>query len=128
MLQLQVKRYKEGEGLKELGEATPAIGNLIANAIAEDYAKYLRRNYLSGQVLGVRSGQTRSSTRFFKMNTGVFGVRPGSGIPGRLNYLLKFERGGRAFMEPSFRSYKATGRHIEIMLRIVNAMLRKKLR
>jgi len=128
MLELQVQRLKPGGGFRQLGKDTPAIGNLITNAIAEDYARFVRERYLSGQVLGVQSGQTRASVRFFKEDVARFGVRPGVGVKGRLNYLLKFERGDRPFMEPSFREYQSTRRHLEIMQRITNAMFRKKLR
>lgn len=128
MLELQVHRTEFGGGFRQLRKDTPATGNLITNAIAEDYARFVRDRYLSGQVLDVRSGGTRESVRFFKEGTGQFGVRPGVGIVGRLNYLLKFERADRPFMEPSFREYRATRRHLEIMQRITNAMFRKKLR
>jgi len=126
MLAINVKRYKIAD-FKAFGEDQAAIGNLISDAIAEAYAKFVRERYLSGQVLAIRTGATLGSVKFFKLKTGVFGVRPGVGIRGSLNYLYRFERGARPFMGPSFRAFKATGEHKEIMLRIYNAMARKKL-
>jgi hypothetical protein len=124
---IDIVRRRPGS-LKKLGEATPAIGNLIANAISADYAKYVRLHYLSGQVLGVRTGETRESTKFFKEDTGVFGVRPGVGIRGRLNYLMKYERGSRPFMKPSKERYQASGAPGDIAKRIYDAMERRILR
>jgi len=124
MLTIDVRRYGE-RNFKEFIKAQPAVGNLIVNAIAESYKLFLQRNYLSWQVLGIRTGETRGSVRFFKLSTGAFGVRPGYGIRGRLNYLLRFERGERPFMKPSFEAYKRTGEHKEIMVRIYNAVEKK---
>jgi len=126
MLSINVKRYKVAD-FKAFGEDQADIGNLISNAIAEAYAKFLRERYLSGQVLAIRTAETVRSVKFFKLKKGVFGVRPGYGIRGRLNYLYRFERGARPFMGPSFAAFKASGEHREIMVRIYNAMMKKKL-
>lgn len=127
MLSVDVQRYGERH-FQDFIKAQPGIGNLIANAIAERYKRYLQQRYLSGQVLGVRTDETRGSVKFFKLKTGVFGVRPGYGITGRLNYLYRFERGDKPFMRPSFDAYVATGEPLEIASRIYNAMQKRTLR
>lgn len=103
----------------------PSWGNFAANQIAEEYAQFVRENYLSGQVLRVQTGETRSSVKFAKMKNGVFAVRPGFGIPGRLNYLLRFERGGRSIMGASWRAFRRLGAHRRIRDRVIAAMLRE---
>jgi len=124
MLSVDVKRLGE-RNFKEFIKVQPAIGNLIVNAIAEKYAGYVRQRYLTGQVLTPRTGETWWSTRFFKIGTGAFGVRPGVGVRGRLNYLLRFERGDRPFMKPSFEAFRRTREPEKISVRIYNAMERK---
>lgn len=88
----------------------PGIGNFIANQVAEELAEHVVNRKLSGQVLNVRTGTTRGSTTFYKIKEGMFGVRPGVGIRGALNYLIGFERGSRPFMGPAYREYSASGR------------------
>ncbi len=127
MLSIDIQ-HRNAQGLKRFIAAQPAIGNLIANAISEELSEFVQDRYLSGQVLGVRRGITLESTRFFKLKTGVFGVRPGSGIRGRLNYLLSFERGSRPFMQPAAEAFEASGAPLKIGLRIQNAMQRKVLK
>lgn len=128
MLSVDVRRYGE-RTFRDFIKAQPGIGNLIANAIAEKYAEYLRRNYFSGQSFAVKTGETRRSVKFLKMDKiypeGVFFVRPGIGIEGMLNYLYPFERGSRPFMKPSFASFDATGEPLKIAQRIYNAMEKK---
>lgn len=110
MIGMKVER--KGRGVSEVRERLPKVGNFIANQIAEEYAEFVRTQYLSGQKLASRRGLTRQSVRFFKLRNGRFGVRPGSGVPGRLNYLLRFERSrGRAFMRPSWRAFRQSRRH-----------------
>ncbi|MFW6231848.1 MAG: hypothetical protein ACOC37_02225 [Spirochaetota bacterium] len=101
------------------------MGNFIANQIADEYASFVRERYLSGQKLSVRTGLTRRSTRFFKQRNGVFGVRPGSGVRGRLNYLVRYERGKRAFMRPSWRAFRSRKRHQQIANEVIAGVLRR---
>lgn len=100
--------------VKRLLKDYPGIGNFIANQAAEGLAEYVVDRKLSGQVLSVRTGETRGSTTFYKIKEGMFGVRPGVGIRGSLNYLIRFERGGRPFMGPAYREYSASGQPEEI--------------
>lgn len=117
---------RKGYGVQRVAKRLPSAGNFIANQIAEEYAEFVRSRYLSGQSLASRRGLTRKSVRFFKLKNGQFGVRPGSGVPGRMNYLLRFERQrGRAFMRPSWRSFRQSKRHSqrarEILSRLIEA-------
>lgn len=106
-MKLSVDVKRTGHALKRMAKALPNVSNFIAAEVSEEYAEFVRTGYLSGQRLAVRTGETRSSLKFFKTyKAGVFGVRPGVGIRGRLNYLARFERGGRAFMGPSYRAFR----------------------
>lgn len=111
------------EGIDGIQSSMPGIGNFIVNQISEDFAQFVRDNYLSGQVLGVRTGETRESTRFFKSQPGVFGVRPGVGVRGSLNYLNRFERGALPFMGPAYRAYTSSGEPERIGNRIMGAII-----
>lgn len=125
MVRMRIDR--KGFGVKHVQARLPHTGNLIADKVAAEYAQYVREQWLSGQRLLVRTGTTRKSVRFFKMKNGVFGVRPGSGVPGRLNYLVKFERmgGKRAFMKPSWRAFRKSMRHRKIASDLVQRALRR---
>jgi len=115
----------------------PKVGNFIVSAVADEFGNYVRVRKLSGQVLkSLTPGAAgaRGSTRFFKMKTGEFGVRPGSRIRGRLNYLIGFESGFRAghlkgirrpFMQPAAREFEQSGKVAEIGNRIISAMIVK---
>lgn len=95
------------------------VENRIANEVSAEFAEYVKTHKLSGQVLGVRTGETRESVKFFKLKSGEFGVRPGSGVPGRLNYLLRFERGTKPFMAPSLQEFVASNQHLRIADRVI---------
>jgi len=113
------------EGLREYREDLPDIGNLIANAIAEEYAETVRENYLSGQVLQVITGETRASVKFFKERPGRFGVRPGVGVPGNLNYLAGLARRGYEFMRTSNQAFQSANRPREIAERVMRGIIRR---
>lgn len=123
---LDMKAERKGHGVTRLRKALPKTANYIAAAIGEKYAQFVRENYLSGQRLRSRRGITRASVKFFKERRGIFGVRPGVGVRGRLNYLLRFERGtSRAFMRPSWRAFKASKRHHRIARETIGKLLEK---
>lgn len=94
--------------IKKAQKQFPGLGNYIAYRLSKELAEYIRSRKLSGQVLRKISGETFESTRFFKIKSGIFGVRPGVGIRGRLNYLYRFERGRRAFMGPGAKEFFAS--------------------
>ncbi len=152
MLSLNLRRTKD-EGLKDVVRRMPRAGNFMANQIAEQYVEYLRDNYLRGQMFGQRTRDLLRSTKFFKVKPGVFGVRPGVGIKGLLNFMLAFKRGttitpkdaeylvfeidGRIvrtksvtlpkkdLMGTSWRSFKRRGLHMDTATRIMNNSLRR---
>jgi hypothetical protein len=145
MMRLDLKRFNKGS-MKEFAMRMPRQANFIVSKIAVQLAEFIRNQYLSGQVLRERSSaerakdswfrrkghelrtrSTKESTRFFKMAMGKrrgtpeqysasFGVRPGSRIKGRLNYLIRFERGAGPgpFMHPAWEAFKSTKTHIKM--------------
>lgn len=92
--------------LQEVAKEFPSLTNYIVSEVSKGLAKFQKEGYLRGQYLNKKSGETYDSVRFFKMQNGVFGVRPGSGVVGRLNYLNVFVRGsdsrGRTFPQGDF--------------------------
>lgn len=89
-------RRKYGDLEKFAEDTRTKMGARILNLIAEQYADYVRRSKLSGQVLNVRSGKTRESMGFYQLKRAkspTYVVRPGRGIDGRLNYLGGMSRG-----------------------------------
>lgn len=107
----------------ELADDMPSIANFIVSQVADDYADWVRDRYLSGQVLRKVTGETYSSTKFFKMQEGTFGVRPGVGVPGSLNYLYRWVGTGREFMKPSARAFRAAGMPQKTADRILSGIL-----
>lgn len=115
----------------------PKVANFIVSAVADEFTDYVKSQKLSGQVLKVGtpgSQGARGSTRFFKMKPGEFGIRPGSRVRGRLNYLMGFERGFRSgslkgvrrpFMQPAEREFEMSGKVGAIGNRIMNALIAK---
>jgi hypothetical protein len=122
---VKVTSQRRGHGTIRLAKALPKTRNYIASKIGEAYAEFVRRGYLSGQVLAVRRGVTRRSAKFFKQRAGVFGVRPGVGVPGRLNYLARFERRGRSFMGRSARAFKRGRLHERIARKTIAEIMRR---
>jgi hypothetical protein len=113
------------EWASRLVAAMPGIGNLISNAVAEEFSRYARDSVFSGGVLPVQTGETRDSVRFFKIRDGIFGVRPGVGIPGRLNYLYGLARKGYPAMERAYRQFESEGRTKQIATRVYESMQRR---
>lgn len=152
MLSLNLRRTKD-EGIKDVVRRMPRAGNYMANQIAEQYVGYLKDNYLRGQMFGQRTRDLITSTKFFKVREGIFGVRPGVGIRGSLNYMLAFKRGTTIFpqsgeylvfeidgrivrarsvtlpkkdlMGTSWRSFKRRQLHMDTATRIMNDSLRR---
>jgi len=120
---MRMQLSRKGRGVEKFGASLPKLNNFAASKIAKEYAEFVRTKYLSGQKLRAMTGETRRSVKFFKLQNGTFGVRPGSGIAGRLNYLYKFERGGRAFMGPSRRAFKRGGRPVDIAKEIYDKVI-----
>lgn len=152
MIRMSLSRVNKG-ALKRFAERMPKQANFIVSKIASRFAGFVREQYLSGQVLRertqserarsarpgkpVRTRSTRESTRFFKIGTGHtrgvgsargairFGVRPGSRIRGRLNYLMRFERGERPFMEPAYKDFRRRKMHTQIAKGYMDRFIRE---
>lgn len=108
---MSVKR--DGYDVKRFTDWLAKSQDFITGEISLEYAEFVKKNYLSGQVLKVISGKTRGSVKFAKMRKGRFLVRPGVGISGMLNYLSKFELGNKPFMGPSAREFKRKRLHLK---------------
>lgn len=113
MIQVEVNDTV-GYKIERLARDFPAINNFMISAISVDFADYIRKKKLSGQALAERTGELKESVRFYKLKNGIFGVRPGAGVRGRLNYVVGFERGFRSgplqgiriqFMAPAAQEY-----------------------
>jgi len=124
MLEIDVRKAADG-GIDNLVKDMPKVRGRMVYAVATAYAKEVRKGYLSGQVLGVITGQTRKSVKAVRKDKGVYVVRPGVGIRGGLNYLRRFERGDRPFMGPSFEAFRAGGRPGQIMTAVLEKAQRK---
>jgi hypothetical protein len=92
----RVIRKKDQKVFDGFAQLQLNIGDFALNQVADDYRAYLIDNWLRGQALGVRTGETVGSVKLFryKKKKGQWAVRPGVGIRGSMNYLLIFERGG----------------------------------
>jgi len=109
----------------EIADDLPSIGNFIVSQVAEEYAEWVRDRYLSGQVLRKITGETYESTKFFKLKSGEFAIRPGAGIDGRLNYLFKWVGTRRDFMSISARDFQSAGMPQKTADRILSGILRR---
>jgi hypothetical protein len=153
MIRMSLRRVNKG-ALGKFADKHPRQANYIVSVIADRLAEFIRITRLSGQVLRersfaeraqrtrpgrpVRTRSTKESTRFFKMGRGhtrgagsarnkiQFGVRPGSGIRGRLNYLMRFERGDPPgpFMEPAFKDFRRRGIPKQIATGLMDRFIR----
>jgi hypothetical protein len=123
MVEMRVDR--EPKNVKAAMTQLPRYTNAAVAEIANQYAEFLRNNYLSGQAIGVVSGATKGSVKFGKERSGVFNVRPGRGIAGSKNYLLRFERGNRPFMRTSWRAFRRSGVHKRITTDFIGRMLQR---
>lgn len=115
-IKVTIQRFFEKQFLNFIRKQ-PDIAKAAMTAVAFRFAEYMRTDWLSGQALARITGETAFSVRFFKEKKAAeYGVRPGAGINGRLNYLLKFERGDRPFMRPAAEAFKASGEPMRIIL------------
>lgn len=123
MIGMVLTRKQHGDLQQLADHVTVKMAARITNLWAETFAEYVRRTQLSGQVLAVRTGETRASVGFFKLKgtKASFAVRPGKDVPGRLNYLAGMQRGmlagpGRKviirpkpFMKPGLETWRSSG-------------------
>lgn len=110
---------ESGDGqLDYVAEAMPNVGNRMMAAVAGAYARYVKANAFRGQIFKKTTGRLYRSTGKFRIQKGVWAVRPGIGVRGSLNFMNKFERGAKPFMEPTFERFKSEG-HPQKMMRWV---------
>lgn len=114
---------RTGYDVKRFTEWLAKSQDFITGEISLRYAEFVKKHYLSGQVLRAISGKTRSSVKFAKLKKGRFLVRPGFGIPGMLNYLVKFERGNKPFMLPSAKKFKQKRLHLQTMREYIQEVI-----
>lgn len=119
MIEIDIRHEPKG-GLERMAREFPNIGARIAGTMASEFAKHVKAHALKGQALNRRTGRTYKSTKSKRKAKGIYRVRPGVGIRGSLNYLYKFERGGRPFMQPSLRSFRSSGRPAQVMKLVYN--------
>ncbi len=96
MLSMQIIKKRDKDFWDKFAKTQPNVANIAVADAAADYRDFLKSGYLSGQALGVVTGETRESVNIFqyRRRKGQWAVRPGVGIRGSLNYLKIFERGG----------------------------------
>lgn len=114
------------EELSKFNQDLPKVLNYITAEVAKKFSDYTRRNYLLGQSLQKRSGETYRSVKFYKKENMEMGVSPGVKVPGSLNYLNKWIGTDRDFMRKSYKSFVQSGRADKTAEYIINQLLRKK--
>ncbi len=100
---------------------------------AHDFIPFVQQNYLSGQKLKRRTGQTSDSVKTWmpgskklKVYSDITArVRPGVGITGSLNYLGRWTGTEREFMRPAFAAFAAGNRVERAIDDNIDKMLRK---
>ena len=112
--------------LADYRKALPRVAHHSIEQVSERYAAWVRERYLSGQVLGVRTGATRRSVQAVMLRQGAIAVRPGAGIRGGLAYLARFESGERPFMEPALRTFEASGTARKLVRGVLGEDLRRR--
>ena len=97
---------------------------------ANDYAEYVKANYLMGNPVRRITGELHGSVKAWtsrKSRNGIRGlyVRPGVGIQGSLNYLAKWAGTPLEFMRPSFAEFSAGERILRAVKSNVDKQLEK---
>ena len=143
MISMMLQKRKNGELDKFADTQILKMSARITSLWAESLSGHIAKTQLSGQVLNVATGETRSSMGFYRYKSGVhknrkasFAVRPGKNVNGHLNYLGGMQRGmlaGRGrkvlirpkpFMRPGFLSWRATGEPKRIKEAVYQAYLK----
>lgn len=76
--------------------------------IAKKGATYIKRNYLRGQAMRKRTGETYNHLKlFYSKKEKAWYIRPGVGVKGSQNYLARYIGTKREFMKPGWASYLA---------------------
>ncbi len=138
MISMTLQKRKYGDLEKFSTTQVLKMASRITSLWGESLSTHIATTQLSGQVLGVVTGETRGSMGFYryKGKKAAIAVRPGKDINGHLNYLGGMQRGmlaGRGrkvlirpkpFMRPGFQSWKATGEPKRIKEAVYEAYLK----
>ncbi|MCK5633422.1 hypothetical protein KAH94_06710 [bacterium] len=140
----------EGKELKASLEAAgdeKAFSNSSAEGMALAYKWFVRKGYISGQVLDSVTGELQKAYKYKKTGTGTFTVYPGT-----LNYIGAFQTGAlitpvtskvlrffvegipiftkyvnlpkKPFIDQSFNAFVGSGKAQKKAIDIVNSMLK----
>ena len=107
------------EPLKEYTESLGPTFNYITAEVSKRLANFTKVNYLMGQKLNRKTGETFQSVKFFKLKNFVMGVKPGVGVRGSLNYLNKWIGTDKEFMAPALKQFEDSRRAEKIMKQII---------
>ncbi len=106
-----IKRTVSGDAQDRIDRSRVYLESWVRSAVgdvAHEAGDYIKRYYLSGQALDVRSGLTRRSIKqFYDKREKAWYLRPGVGVRGSLNYLAKWIGTDKEFMVPGFKSFMA---------------------
>ena len=100
-------------------------------AESDEFVDFVKKNYLSGQSLGVISGETRSHVgawmqkKVMGKHQTTFVIRPGKGIDGRQNYLERWTGTKHEFMRPAFAAFGAENQIARAVEANISSQLRK---
>lgn len=113
---------------KELEEDFDKIFNYGLYKSAEDYATYVKNNYLTGQAMKNRTGELYKSVKYLKDNkmTNSYIVMAGVGVTGHLNYLNRYVGTKKEFIKPAFKDWESQKRAFNIIEANFNKVARNK--
>ena len=103
-----------------------AVGNS-----SDEFVKDVKQNYLSGQKLGVITGETKSHVGAWRQKKyrgkrqSVFLIRPGINIDGLQNYLERWTGTKHEFMRPAFAAFGGEARITRDVSDNISRQLRK---
>lgn len=111
---------------EEFPDELPDIMNWITSEVALSVSDYYKSKELSGQVLNRVTGQTYRSTKFYKKSDMKFGIRPGVGVPGNLNYLNKWVGTSRQVGVKTYKTWKGQKRASKLASKLLDRTLKNK--
>lgn len=85
---------------------------------SKNYATYVKLGYLTGNPMGLRTGQLFESVKFLRTKGRPelsYTVMAGVGIKGNLNYLNRYVGTEKEFMRPSFQKWKSEKEALKII-------------
>lgn len=98
---------------------------------SDKFVSFVKRDYVSGQRLGVITGETRRhigawmQKKSHGKKESVFVIRPGKGIKGLQNYLERWTGTKHEFMRPAFVAFGAEYQITKAVEANLDKMLKK---